>query len=82
MTRSAKRSSRISAWHAIAFAHLQDDRLILNYFERRIQRLVRCNALLAEITDKNNTELSINNKAPISRNGVHIPMNSMHVLII
>ena len=50
--------------------------------ERRIQRLVCCNVLLAEITGKNNTELSINNKAPISRNGVHIPMNSMHILII
>ncbi|GEM_PF-4999322 len=50
--------------------------------ERRIQRLVCYNVLLAEITGKNNTELSINNKAPISRNGVHIPMNSMHILII
>ena len=50
--------------------------------ERRIQRLVCYNVLLAKITGKNNTELSINNKAPILRNGVHIPMNSMHILII
>ena len=34
MAGSAKRSSRIPAGHATDFAHLQDDRLILNYLER------------------------------------------------